>query len=131
MEMTKGTLRDGEPHPQGVDAFAYVKRRLFEMYPREIFLLRESMASCSIEGNRTAEVCGETLDRILSGQVVSDRYVLGLAWFMRLMDEERILQRERDRIEDVFKKHVPPHALSLEDGVWLKRLLNKAFQHEG
>lgn len=37
---------------------------------------------------------------------------------------------ERERIEAVFKEHVPPHALDLEDSVWLKRLLNKVFQHD-
>lgn len=39
-------------------------------------------------------------------------------------------QEERARIEAVFKEHVPPHAMDLEDSVWLKRLLNKAFQHD-
>lgn len=37
---------------------------------------------------------------------------------------------ERQRIEEIFKRDVPPHGLSLEDGVWLKRLLNKAFHYE-
>jgi hypothetical protein len=36
---------------------------------------------------------------------------------------------ERERIEAVFIKEVPPHAMDLEDSVWLKRLLNKAFKH--
>ena len=39
-------------------------------------------------------------------------------------------EEERERIEAVFKEHVPPHAMNLEDSVWLKRLLNKAFHHE-
>jgi dTDP-4-amino-4,6-dideoxygalactose transaminase len=37
---------------------------------------------------------------------------------------------ERERIEAIFKEHVPPHAMDLEDSVWLKRLLNKAFGHD-
>ena len=32
-------------------------------------------------------------------------------------------------IEAVFIKQVPPHAFDLEDGVWIKRLLNKAFKN--
>ncbi len=28
------------------------------------------------------------------------------------------------------KQFIAPHPLSLEDSVWLKRLLNKVFQHE-
>ena len=34
-----------------------------------------------------------------------------------------------NEIEAVFIKHVPPHAFDLEDGVWIKRLLNKAFKN--
>jgi hypothetical protein len=44
---------------------------------------REVFASCAIEGFRSSEVCGETLGRLLDGQPVSDRYLLGLAWVMR------------------------------------------------
>lgn len=43
---------------------------------------------------------------------------------------QKAREEERERIEAVFQKHVPPHPFSLEDGVWLKRLLNKAFGHE-
>jgi hypothetical protein len=32
-------------------------------------------------------------------------------------------------IEAVFIKQVPLHAFDLEDGVWIKRLLNKAFKN--
>lgn len=51
-----------------------------------------------------------------------------------LKDKDKELQKareeERERIEAIFKEHVPPHAMDLEDSVWLKRLLNKAFEHE-
>jgi hypothetical protein len=40
------------------------------------------------------------------------------------------IDEERERIEAIFKESVPPHAMDLEDSVWLKRLLNKAFGHE-
>ena len=72
----RGTLRDGEPHPSAVKAFEFVK----SLSPKDLMQWRESFASCAIEGNRLAEVCGETLDRILNGKPVSDQYVLGLAW---------------------------------------------------
>ncbi len=39
------------------------------------------------------------------------------------------MEVERERIEDEFKKLIPPHGLSLEDGVWLKRIMNKVFRH--
>jgi len=44
--------------------------------------------------------------------------------------DNRIREEERERIEAIFKEHVPPHAMDLEDSVWLKRLLNKAFNHD-
>ena len=43
---------------------------------------------------------------------------------------QKAREEERERIEAVFKEHVPPHAMDLEDSVWLKRLLNKVFGHE-
>ena len=76
---TKGTLNDGEPHPAAHDAMAYVKSHSVE----QLMNWREAFASCSIEGNRAGEICGETLDRIMNGEPVSDRYLLGLAWTIR------------------------------------------------
>lgn len=43
---------------------------------------------------------------------------------------ELLLQEERLRIEEELDKHIAPKGLSLETAVWLKRLLNKVFQHE-
>lgn len=48
--------------------------------------LMESFSSCAIEGNRFAEVCGETLRRVMQREPVSDRYVLGLAWAIHGME---------------------------------------------
>jgi len=43
---------------------------------------------------------------------------------------QKAREEEKERIEAIFKEHVPPHAMDLEDSVWLKRLLNKAFGHD-
>lgn len=43
-----------------------------------------------------AEVCGETLRRIREGEPVSDRYVLGLAWTVRVTMERHDAITERD-----------------------------------
>lgn len=45
----------------------------------------DAFASCAIEGNRTAEICHETMRRLLNGEPVSDRYALGLMWTLRDM----------------------------------------------
>lgn len=83
---SRGTLKIGEPHPAVYRAYAFIKSHsVFEL-----FSWQEAFSSCAIEGNRLAEVCAETLNRILTGQPVSDRYVLGLAWAM--LPETKILK---------------------------------------
>ena len=86
MSETYGTLRLGEHHPAADSAFAWVKEQLLKN-SMDAVLLQDSFASCGLSGNRTAELCSETLRRILNGESVSDRYLLGLAWTMREMEE--------------------------------------------
>lgn len=76
-ESTRGTLAAGEPHPAAYDAKAWIAQQ------EDLHAWMESFASCAIEGNRLAEICSETLSRLLKSQPVSDRYVLGLAWAMQ------------------------------------------------
>lgn len=77
-----GTLKIGEPHPSARDALRYVA----ELGCMRQSTLMESFSSCAIDGNRFAEVCGETLRRVMHREPVSDRYILGLAWAIRGMD---------------------------------------------
>jgi hypothetical protein len=77
--MSREELNAGEPHPAAYAAKAW----LASLPPEELFMWKESFASCAIEGNRLGEICGETLGRLLNSQPVSDRYLLGLAWTMR------------------------------------------------
>ena len=78
----RGTLKLGEPHPSSEYALKYIKENC-----GDLFILQESLSSCAIEGNRIAEICGETLDRLITGKPVSDRYVMGLAWFIYEMNQ--------------------------------------------
>ena len=73
-----GTLNLGEPHPAAFSAKTWIlkKGRV------DLLSWQESFASCAIEGDRLSEICGETLHRLLNGEPVSDRYILGLAWMM-------------------------------------------------
>lgn len=73
---SRGTLKINEYHPAADSA----KNYLAHLGINELSIWQESFASCAIEGNRLAEVCSETLHRMLTGQPVSDRYLLGLAW---------------------------------------------------
>ena len=79
--MDRGTLREGEPHPSAKMALRWIMAR-----QGSLGMAQEALSSCAIEGNRSAEICSETLRRLLNGKPVSDRYLLGLAWFLLEMD---------------------------------------------
>lgn len=74
-----GTLKLGEIHPITHDVVSYLR----SLSVVDLMIWQESFASNAIEGNRLGEVCGETLRRFLSGEPVSDRYLLGLAWTIK------------------------------------------------
>lgn len=74
-----GTLADREPHPAALDALSWV----MDQPPEELERWRGAFDLATVAGFRTAAICGETLRRVLAGESVSDRYLLGLAWAMR------------------------------------------------
>lgn len=90
--MTNGTLNPGEPHPASLSALHWLKSQ-----PKEIInLCVQSFAAASADGNRLGEVCFETMNRMLDGKPVSDRYLLGMAWAIR------------DCIDTVREQNTPP-----------------------
>ena len=78
----RSELAVGEPHPMAYAAAHYVTRYL-QKNPAVI----GALASCAIESNRLGEVCCGTIDRLRKGQPVSDRYILGLAFFLKTLDQ--------------------------------------------
>lgn len=74
-----GTLNVGEYHPAANSAAAWIRAHPVT----DLLMWQEAFASCAIEGNRCAELCSETLRRFMSGEGVSDRYLIALAWTMR------------------------------------------------
>ena len=81
--MKNDTLNPTEAHPAAHRALAYIT----SLGPTRLLLYQESFSSLAIDGNRLAEVCSGTLSRILNGENVSDRYVLGLAWTIKHSEE--------------------------------------------
>lgn len=79
MDNERGTLKIGEPHPSSESAMNYLRA----LPPKDLLVWLEAFSSCAIEGNRLAEICSETLRRIINGKPVSDRYLLGLVWTIR------------------------------------------------
>ena len=79
---SRGTLALGEAHPSAYSAKLYLEK----LGIGKLYEYREAFASCAIESNRLGEVCSETLTRLLAGQPVSDRYLMGLAWAIARME---------------------------------------------
>lgn len=78
----RGTLRDTEPHPASEYAREY-------LLTQDLSKWIDPFASCAIEGNRLAEVCLETIHRIIGKKPVSDRYFMGLAWAIWKMNQTK------------------------------------------
>ena len=75
------TLAPTEPHPA-----AEIARRIVNDTPITATQL-EAVASCALSGNRLAQVCWGTMERIRKGEPVSDRYLMGLALFLMELGE--------------------------------------------
>ena len=66
-------------HPMAYDAMNYIQ----ELGLTKLMRYKESFASAALTGNEISEILLETLRRIMEGEKVSDRYLLGLAWFIK------------------------------------------------
>lgn len=86
-EEERGTLKEGAIHPAAHSAMHYVKEYMLKDI-RRLMMIQESFASCAISGNVLSEICGETLRRVMNSEAVSDRYLLGLAWTLKTMEDE-------------------------------------------
>lgn len=81
--MEKDTLETVELHPASYDAWDYIKNLDPLNYCKHI----ESLSSAAMSGNRNAELCIGTIERLKNKQPVGDRYILGLAWTLKILDE--------------------------------------------
>ena len=75
-------LTAAEYHPSASSALSWFNEWKYANVQRYV-VMRESVASTALSGNRLAQVLNGTLNRLQSGQPVSDRYLLGLCWFLR------------------------------------------------
>lgn len=81
------TLQPTEFHPAAKMAMAWFKNWKAED-PIRYIQTCEAIASTALSGNRLAQVCYGTLERLRKGEPVSDRYLLGACWFLKEMSEE-------------------------------------------
>ena len=100
-ERSRGTLGITEIHPSALDA----EKWIMSLNTSDLFLWQETFASCSTEDNRLAEICSETLRRLLNGEPVSDRYLLGLAWVISKNYFEAEIELLRTAISETIKEN--------------------------
>lgn len=77
----EATLKETEYHPSADSAMEWYNewKKDFKRYCQ----MKESMASTALSGNRLPEIMLSTMDRLEKGEPISDRYLLGLCWFLR------------------------------------------------
>lgn len=79
---TISELREKEYHPAAESALVWFKEwQLADL--QRYMMVREAIASTALSGNRLAEIANGTLERLDKGEPVSDRYLLGLCWFLK------------------------------------------------
>jgi hypothetical protein len=76
------TLKNGEYHPSADSALKWYKIFIFSDIKRW-HQIKESIASTSLSGNRLSEILMGTINRLENELPVSDRYLLGLCWFLK------------------------------------------------
>ncbi len=84
-DAARGTLLPHESHPCSHQAVAFVLKHGLKALRGYL----EAFYSVAMSGDRMAEICAETLRRVLDKEPVSDRYILGLAWAIREMEAGR------------------------------------------
>lgn len=74
MTDNEAALELGEVHPGAHTALDYINVHRHKW--------TEAIFSCAITENRTAQIAASTLGRLINKEPVSDRYLMGLAWFI-------------------------------------------------
>lgn len=75
-------IKDGEYHPAADSAMRWYKEFMLKDI-QQWMMIKEAIASTALSGNRLAEIAMGTINRLEVSAPVSDRYLLGLCWFLR------------------------------------------------
>lgn len=87
MDPKEATLNPNEYHPIANSAMAWYNAWKTDLV--RYSQTKEALASTALSGNRAADLCLSTMNRLEAGQAVSDRYLLALCWMLREMEDER------------------------------------------
>lgn len=93
--MEEYTLKEKEYHPSADSAMEWFRNYQIN-HLKDWLMLKEAIFSTALSGNRLSEILSSTINRLENHQPVSDRYLLGLVWFIRD-------SLEKDKIEKFLK----------------------------
>lgn len=83
--ISDGVLRPGEYHPATDAAFKYLAELPLDTLTEHM----KTLANQAVAGSRCAGVCLHTLNAMLSGNQLADRYILGAAWTVKELEASK------------------------------------------
>lgn len=90
------TIKDGEFHPAARSAYRWLKGFMMTN-PEDYTRSRLALSIAAESGNRQAQICMGTIERLASSQPVSDRYLLGLCWTILYLHNFEAMEGVADR----------------------------------
>lgn len=78
------TIPADSHHPAADSALAWLQRFMITDIEKWL-LIKEAIYSTALSGNKMANYCVGTIERLEAAAPVSDRYLLGLAWVVNGM----------------------------------------------
>ena len=75
------SLKETEYHPSANSAMRWYREWKLDI--KRYSMAREAIESTALSGNRLSEILSSTMERLEKGEPVSDRYILGLTWFLK------------------------------------------------
>ncbi len=95
-------IKADEFHPAARQAYRWLKGFMITNQG-DYLRYKEALASAALSGNRQAEICMGTIDRLATAQPVSDRYLLGLCWtILSLHQKEDIETIAANRLDRAY-----------------------------
>lgn len=89
-------IRAEEYHPAANSAYCWLKGFMVSN-PEDYVRYKLAMSMAADSGNRQAQICMGTIERLQTSQPVSDRYLLGLTWTILSIHNHDMLEAIADK----------------------------------
>lgn len=98
------TIRSDEFHPAARSAYRWLKGFMITN-PDDYMRTKMALQIAAESGNRQAQVCMGTINRLASSQPISDRYLLGLCWTILYLHNFEAMEGVADhRLDSAYPK---------------------------